>query len=352
MAAACVTLIMSSCNSKRYNPPEPVTADITPSTGLDQLDSIDVKLTIMVQEPMADLPPTATQALTSRLLTIASSNGIAGYGGEPGIVLAALVTPTGKDVTATAPAKHVAKYTVNIYVANLATGDVYGSYSTDIMGVGKSFDLASVNAMNSFKNNGNIQSMLKKAKQRIVGWYDSHSEDFQATVNSYVANGDYEKAYALLNSVPRQATACYEFALGVREHIYQEYLLQKSVENHNRMLDEIAKAGTEYSPAVGALLQMIPASAPIYSTAKKDYDNYLTAIAADKQQQHDRDFYLEKERIEVQKLEIEAQVRANEALQQDSEAPVEPADGSNSIIAQIVNNAVSLGIQEIIGFIL
>lgn len=351
-ATACLTLLLTSCNSKRYNPPEPITAYITPSSSLDQLDSIDVKLTIMVQEPLADLPATATQALTSRLLTIASSNGIAGYGGEPGIVLAALVTPTGKDVTATAPAKHVAKYTLNIYVANLASGDVYGSYSADIMGVGKSFDLASVNAMNSVKNNNSIQSMLKTAKQRIIDWYVNHSDDFQATVNSYIANGDYEKAYALLNSVPRQATSCHEFALKNRDLIYREYLQQKSIENHNRMVDEIAKAGSEYSPTVGAYLQLIPVSAPVYETAKKDYDNYLSRIAQEKQQQQDREFYLEKERIEAQKLEIEAQIRASEALRQDSEADAAPVEASNSIISQIVNQAVNLGIQEIIGFIL
>ena len=112
-----VAIFIMGCSGKKKNfsPNEPERADI-PKTNVIA-DSVEgenaVKLTIMVQKPSSDFPQNAAQALESRMLTIASKNGIVGYGGDPAFVFAALITPIGKDVTTTAPVKKVMKYTLN-----------------------------------------------------------------------------------------------------------------------------------------------------------------------------------------------------------------------------------------------
>lgn len=102
------------------------------------------------------------------MLTIASKNGIVGYGGDPAFVFAALITPLSKDVTTTPPVKKVMKYTLNLYVANVVTGDVYGSSSMDLMGIGNSYELAALNAITTVEDNSNIQKMLHEASNKII----------------------------------------------------------------------------------------------------------------------------------------------------------------------------------------
>ena len=170
-----VTISLMSCSEKKKNfsPSEPGRADITNSSAItDSVESENaVKLTIMAQKPNADFSQNAAQALESKMLNIASKNGIVGYGGDPAFVFAALITPLGKDVTTTPPVKKVIKYTLNLYVANVVTGDVYGSSSMDLMGIGNSYELAALNAITSFDDNSSIQKMLHEATNKIISWY-------------------------------------------------------------------------------------------------------------------------------------------------------------------------------------
>ena len=165
MVISAISIMSCSGKKKNFSPSEPGRADITKSNVLtDSVESENaVKLTIMVQKPSSDFPQNAAQALESKMLTIASKNGIVGYGGDPAFVFADLITPLSKDVTTTPPVKKVMKYTLNLYVANVVTGDVYGSSSMDLMGIGNSFELAALNAITTVEDNSNIQKMLHEA---------------------------------------------------------------------------------------------------------------------------------------------------------------------------------------------
>ncbi len=346
-----LTLIIIGCNSKKkeFNPEEPGVTDISimPSTNDSLLGENTVKLTIMVQKTNNDFPQNAVQALESRLLTIASKNGIVGYGGDPAFVFAALITPLSKDVTTTPPVKQIIKYTMNLYVANIVTGDVYGSYSTELMGVGKSFDWAAVNAVSSVSDNNQIQKMLHDASEKIISWFNEHSNEFISKVNDYIIHEDYDKAYALLASVPSQATECFQFAQENKSKIYEQYLQKVSNDYYRLMLDEIAKSQTEYSPIVGGYYQMIPHNAPNYEKAKDTYESYIANIIRTSEVERDRNFYLERERVEARKLEIQAQIAASEAMQEENVISSQPRTGNN-IVNMIIEQAVQIGVPQLL----
>ena len=84
--------------------------------------------------------------------------------------------------------KKVMKYALNFYVANVVTGDVYGSSSMDLMGIGNSFDLAALNAISSVDDNSNIQNMLHEASKKIISWYQDHSKEFISKVSDYITH--------------------------------------------------------------------------------------------------------------------------------------------------------------------
>ena len=349
-----VAICASSCK-KKYNPSEPPSADVIDKAETANDVSEDenaVKLTIMVQKPGVDFPQNAVQTLESRMLSIASKNGIVGYGGDPAFVLAALVIPIGKDVTTTPPVKKVIKYTMNLYVANIVTGDVYGSYSMEMMGIGKSFELAAVNAMESVEDNSKIQSMLHSATNKIVKWFDENGKEFISRVNDYIIQGQYDKAYALLASVPQQATECFNFAQKHKSKVYEKYLQKLSTEYYRMMVDEIAKSGTEYNPLVGGYFQMIPHNVPDYKKVKAKYEAYIANIAKADELSKKREFYLEKERIEAQKLEMKAQIKASEAVMSENTSESGKVMSGGNVVNMIIEQAVQIGVPQLIGLLL
>lgn len=350
-----VTISLMSCSEKKKNfsPSEPGRADITNSSAItDSVESENaVKLTIMAQKPNADFSQNAAQALESKMLNIASKNGIVGYGGDPAFVFAALITPLGKDVTTTPPVKKVIKYTLNLYVANVVTGDVYGSSSMDLMGIGNSYELAALNAITSFDDNSSIQKMLHEATNKIISWYKNHSKEFISKVSDYMTRGDFDKAYALLASVPSEATECYQYAQKNKTKVYEKYLQKLSSDNYRKMLSEIASSNNQYNPVVGGYFQMIPLSSPEYTKAKKMYENYISKTAKQAEFEKNREYYLEKEKLEVQKLEIQAQIAASEAIQIENKSNV-TIDTGNDIINMIIDQAVQIGVPHLIGLLL
>ena len=353
MVVVAIFIMGCSGKKKNFSPNEPGRADITKSGVItDSLEQENaVKLTIMVQKPTSDFPQDAAQALESKMLTISSKNGIVGYGGDPAFVFAALITPLGKDVTTTPPVKKVMKYTLNLYVANVVTGDVYGSISMDIMGIGSSFELAALNAITSVDDNNNIKKMLNDASDKIVTWYKNHSKEFISKVSDYMTRGEYDKAYALLASVPSEATECYQYAQKNKSKVYEKYLQKLSSDNYRKMLSEIASSQNQYNPVVGGYFQMIPQSSSEYTKAKKMYEDYISKMTKQAELDKDREFYLEKEKLEVQKLEMQAQIAATEAIQLENKSSV-TIDTGNSIVNMIIDQAVQIGVPHLIGLLL
>ncbi len=338
---------------KNFAPKEPGRADISSSSVI--VDSLEtgntIKLTIMVQKPNSDFPQNAAQLLESRMLTIASKNGIVGYGGDPAFVFAALITPLSKDVTTIAPVKKVIKYTMNLYVANIVTGDVYGTSSMELMGIGKSFDLAAVNAMSSIDDNANIQKMLHESSEKIVSWYKNHSKEFITKVTDYLTREEYDKAYALLVSVPSEASECFQYAQENKAKVYEKYLRKLSSDNYRKMLSEIASSQNQYNPVIGGYFQMIPQSSPEYAKAKQMYEDYISKTAKQAELEKNREFYLEKEKLEVQKLEIKAQMAATEAVKAENERS-QTINTGNNVINMIIDQAVQIGVPHLLGLLL
>ena len=353
MVIATISLMSCSGKQKNFSPNEPRRADIIESSVIT--DSVEgenaVKLTIMVQKSSSDFPQNAAQALESKMLTIASKNGIVGYGGDPAFVFAALITPLGKDVTTTPPVKKVMKYTLNLYVANVVTGDVYGSSSMDLMGIGNSYELAALNAITSFDDNSGIQKMLHEASNKIISWYQNHSKEFISKVSDYITHGEFDKAYALLASVPSEATECYQYAQKNKSIVYEKYLQKLSSDNYRKMLSEIASSQNQYNPVIGGYFQMIPQSSPEYAKAKQMYENYISKTAKQAELEKDREFYLEKEKLEVQRLEIQAQMAATEAMKAENESKT-TIDTENNVVNMIIDQAVQIGVPHLLGLLL
>ena len=273
----CCIMILSSCGGRSekgvaYNPSDrsnyaseeerelAIAQKRAETSGLLPQEQYEnaIKLNIMVPKIDNDYPLAAAQSLTMRMLQITAANGIAGYGGNPAFVFAAIVNPIKEGITSTIPKQNYIKYNITFYVANIHSGDVFGTLMQEVMGVGTSREQAVINAMENVKSNSTLVKLLAESSAKIIDWFEKHSNSFISEVNHYLRSGDYAKAYGLLVSVPDEAVNCYAFAQQNIDSVYELYLEQMSDSYFREFQNAIAAAKGTYNPDVAAYLSMIP----------------------------------------------------------------------------------------------
>lgn len=285
-----------------------------------------IKLTVM--SPLPDGENYVTQKMSDdlamRMLSIASKNGISGMGGDPTFVFLAGITGADKKLTGTAPQKTMITYDLALYVGNIISGEVYGSYQMKLVGVGSNETQAANQAAKELKDNIDIQKMLKTAGERIVTYYNNHASQIKADIQTKIAANSYEEAYMLMRSVPEEATAIFPWVAIEMPKVGEKIMLKNSAESFGQLKAAIAAGDAEFNPATGALLAMIPSNAPEYAEAHKVYDQYINRLrqqADDKnaweRQQAERQQAIDHE-ANMKQMEMDAKIAASSAKRMSS----------------------------------
>lgn len=325
-------IILVACNNKqgtKFAPKDRDQAFVSESerqTAIDnkraELDSLNLDIQTLVFEnniKLTILPPAVTDDVTEesstlmagKMMQITAQNGIGGYGNSPAFALAVVMAPTGRSTTGTVPQQMMTKYCVTFVVANMLTGDVYASYSEDVEGVGVTSTEATRNAINDIKNTSALQQMLKTASERIIAWYNNNPEGFKAIVEEYISKQDYETAYALLASAPKQAIACFDYAQKRQGQVLEDMKNQKAAETLAELKNTIATAGEQYDPMAAGYLKMIPENSKHYSEASILYDNYVQHIQDARLDSMKHEQQMELERLATEQVKLKHQQNAS-----------------------------------------
>lgn len=272
------------------------------------LYSHGVKFSVLPPAVDKNLPLAASDKLTTRMLQIASQNGIGGLCTNPVLAMVSEVNCVQRELTGTAPQKAIVKYEVTMYCGNLITNDVYASATQTITGVGATFDDAASKAMNELKNTNDLQKMLQTASERALKWYAS-TANVKNLVDKAVGEQNYALALAMLSSVPEKAEATYAYASKCNAEVSTLMFQEKAAELLADLEGAIAMAGDENVPEIGAYLKAIPQSSSSYATAQKLYDDYqkrVKAVADDKREKEHKQALAQME-LEKIKAPYEAQ---------------------------------------------
>lgn len=301
-----------------------------------QLDSLlyshGVKFSILKPKVDGeDITEDVSNALAIKMLEIASQNGISGLGTSPSFVLGVEIAQTGWKVTGTAPQKMMVDYDLTFKVMNTATGDVFGTATQQITGVGNSFEEANRNAMNSVKSTPQLQKMLQTASERIISWYNANLPALRRQVAKAEGEGKYDLAAAILSSVPDQAKAASQWASSRLPATMKAMQHQHAADMLGQLEGAIASANNEYSPEIAAYLRLIPTDTPEYVKAQQAFDAYnkrcearITALEAkaERDAQSERELAKWREQkehekemaqIEADKITAKYQAKANAA---------------------------------------
>lgn len=285
----------------------------------------NIKLTVLPPAPNGDITLGTSKAVAAKMMQITAQNGIGGYGNSPAFCLATVFSPIGRAATSSIPQRMISKYTITFVVGNMLTGDVYATYDMNVEGVGATFEEATDNTVNSIKNSNELQQMLKTASEKILTWYNSNPQGFKAIVEEYVANQDYTTAYALLATVPKQATACYDYATKREGQVLEKMKNQKAEEILTELKDAIASAGERYSPMVSGFLKMIPANSKQYAEATSLFANYTKHIQDVRLDSIKHEQKVELERIAMEQVKLKY---AQEASLKMAEKTTTPPNGN------------------------
>ena len=243
------------------------------------LNSRGVKLSVLPPIPQGeDITEAIAERIAVKLLQITTANGIGGLGNVPGFALTASVDQTGRAATGTAPQKMVVKYEVTYQVMNVASGDVYSTATQEIMGVGNTFEEANRNSVDEIKNTPAMQQMLQTGCERIIAWYNDNLQTFKNQVEAAKGQKDFALALALVEAVPQQSTAAFEYATKVQPELLISLQKKHAADELAAMRTAIANAGSEYSAEVAAHMQMIPAESPEFKQAEALYTAYQQKV--------------------------------------------------------------------------
>lgn len=260
-----------------------------------------IKLTIMTPNPDPEnfVSAQMSNELAIRMLSVASRNGISGMGGDPSFVFAAGITGAEKKPTGTAPQKTMITYNVTLYVGNILSDAVFGTTSVKLVGVGENERQAAINAAREFNDNSSIQHMLSQSVQKIIDYYNSHTDEIKSQVNGYLSRGKYDEAYAILRSVPQEATETFKYAQSQLEKVGSRMLEKYSTENFARLKAAIAASEGTYNPEAGAYLAMIPAGSAQYNEAQKIYGDYTKHLTITQEQEKTAAREMEMKKMEL-----------------------------------------------------
>lgn len=285
------------------------------------MNSTGVKMTVLPPTPNGDITEAVSEQIGAKMLSIIAANGIGGVNNVPDFALAATMSETGRQTTGTAPQKFVVKYELNYQVMNMLDGTVYASSPESITGVGNSFEEATSNAVSEIKSTPALQSMLQTGSERIISWFNDNLPAFKNQVSAAVNENNYALALAYLNSVPSQATAAFDYAVKEQPKVLESYKKHNAATNFSALKGAIASGeqATELNQDVYNYLAMIPEGTPEYAQAQKLVDTYQTNVLKRQAESQDRQYKkeeserIQKEKMELAKLDADRQIALAEA---------------------------------------
>lgn len=284
-----------------------------------------LRLTVLPPAITDDITDAVCEQIIMQLLRITSANGISGVNGSSPIAFALAMNPVERRVTGTVPQKMLISYDATYYILNMQTWDVYASYATQVTGVGDSFELATSSAVRELKNSSEIQQMIAQAEVNVVTWFENNIQALQNRVTQACSSQNYAAALAVLNSVPEQAINCHKWASEQVTIVIDQLKKQVAHIELAALKDAIAMAMSEYNPAVGAHLAMLPLGTPEAQEGAQLYAQYMQQIDQERLRKIDLEERKRLEAIELQKLQMQYE---HEATVKEMEAKMAEAKNS------------------------
>lgn len=169
------------------------------------------RLAIAVAEPFGVDNENAATNLVNNLMQALTLNGLSAT--ESRFVLVPRVALLKKDVTATAPAKHVVELEVALFLGDLYSGALMSQSSFVVKGIGNNEGQAYIAAIRNISSrNSKLKTMIINGKNEIISYFDAEGDQILGRVQALIAKADYKSAIIEAYSIPRACADLYNKA--------------------------------------------------------------------------------------------------------------------------------------------
>lgn len=159
----------------------------------------------------SNMPMAAQTELKNKMLKMCTLNGMATGNPNPMFSMMATVDVLSKDLTPSAPPMHSLAMTVNLFVVDNATGNIFSQTSVDLKGAGQNETKAYVDAIKKLDpKKGQFKSFVEMGKNRILEFYNSQCDLVISRAQALRDEGKDNEANELLLSVPTVCKECYD----------------------------------------------------------------------------------------------------------------------------------------------
>jgi hypothetical protein len=278
--------------------------------GEDHSSVSTISLAVVMPAEIKDLTDAQVSILEDRIKNIVSINGLSAEGGLDGfLIYPKFDINSKKTVTLTLGNMTVVQCTLSLfvrqYIPNSTSNIVFSSYTRDIAGNGETESEAINNALTQVRPGDEaFQTFLAKARTRIVTYYVQNCDRIMNEAQHAADLQNYDKAFALLLSIPKEATQCYGQVQQESVAIY----LKKQRQDCNRYIVEAKTfaAAHNYDSALAILRKVDPEG-----VCKDDLAALITNIVSrvDENEKKNWDLLIQQmhDSVELQKARIEAE---------------------------------------------
>lgn len=169
------------------------------------------RLAIAVAAPFGVDNENAATTLENNLMQALTLNGLSAT--DSRFVLVPRVALLRKDVTATAPAKHVVELEVALFIGDMYSGAIMGQSSFVVKGVGNNEGQAYIAAIRNISaRNSKVKTMIVNGKNKIISYFDAEGDQILGRVQALITKGDYKSATIEAYSIPRACADLYNQA--------------------------------------------------------------------------------------------------------------------------------------------
>ena len=248
---------------------------------------------------------TVNEHLSNKLITSACIDGVAASSnGNQQFFIAGKIIPGETNILPGPPMLFSTVSYLTLYMGDNKNEQIYSTTTFEIRGVGKSEELAYINAIKSLNNkNASFTQMIATGKDKILDYYNDNYKNILQEANIAMKQKRYEEALYIASTIPTCCTG-YDEASQVMLKIYQYY-----IDNQGATLLNKARATWAASPnsqgaseAFQYISQIDPASTSF--EASKDFVEEMR-----KSVKSDFDFEIKEkyqDEVKIEKLRIEA----------------------------------------------
>lgn len=186
--------------------------------------SNNIQLYVYAPEQAEEIPEASVDYLVNGLCTAVTTVGLAAQTDYmTQFLLMPKVNVATKNVLANTQQQVVLTLDVSLQVVDNISGTIYASKTINLKGVGTNEIKAYNAAFRALsKNHQQVKSLVSTAKQKILAYYESESENIIKKANLLATQEKYDEAFYMLSMIPSQCSK-YDLSISAGLAIWKKY---------------------------------------------------------------------------------------------------------------------------------